>query len=64
MLFSDGLANVSVFITSHMGDTEARRARVGASNSFSIAIDEFRITAVGEVPAETAEQIARSMQPK
>ena len=64
MLFSDGLANVSVFISAHMGDTEARRARVGASNSFSIAIGDVRITAVGEVPAETAEQIARSMQPK
>jgi sigma-E factor negative regulatory protein RseB len=64
MLFSDGLANVSVFITAHLGDTEARRARVGASNSFSIAMGDFRITAVGEVPAETAEQIARSMQPK
>jgi len=64
MLFSDGLANVSVFITPHAGDTEARRARVGASNSFSVASGEFRITAVGEVPAGTVEQIARSMQPK
>ncbi|MDA0705340.1 MAG: MucB/RseB C-terminal domain-containing protein [Proteobacteria bacterium] len=64
MLFSDGLANVSVFVAPHMGDTEARRARVAASNSFSIAIDGFRITAVGDVPAETVEQIARSMQPK
>lgn len=64
MLFSDGLANVSVFITAHGGDMLARRARVGASNSFSVAIGDYRITAVGEVPAETAEQIARSMQPK
>ncbi len=64
MLFSDGLANVSVFIGPHMGDLEVRRARVAQSNSFSIAKDEFRITAVGEVPAETVEQVARSMQPK
>lgn len=64
MLFSDGLANVSVFITPHGGDLLARRARVGASNSFSVAIGDYRITAVGEVPAETAEQIALSMQPK
>jgi len=64
MLFSDGLANVSVFIAPHRGDLEARRARVAASNSFSIAKDAFRITAVGEVPAEMVEKIARSMQPK
>ena len=64
MMFSDGLANVSVFIEPHAGDTVARRAHVGASNSYSITIGEFRATAVGEVPAVTAEQIARSMQPK
>jgi sigma-E factor negative regulatory protein RseB len=64
MLYGDGLASVSVFIAPHAGDTEARRARVGASNSFSIALGEFRVTAVGEVPAATAELIARSMQPK
>jgi len=64
MLFSDGLANVSVFITLHAGDTQDRAARVGASNSYSIANGNYRITAVGEVPAETAEQIVRSMQPK
>lgn len=64
MLFSDGLANVSVFIAPHRGDLEARRARVAASNSYSVAKDEFRITAVGEVPAEMVEKIARSMQPK
>ncbi|MDH4125908.1 MAG: MucB/RseB C-terminal domain-containing protein [Gammaproteobacteria bacterium] len=64
MLLSDGLANVSVFIAPHNGDAEVRRARVAASNSFSIAKGEYRITAVGEVPAETVEQIARSMQPK
>jgi sigma-E factor negative regulatory protein RseB len=64
MLFSDGLANVSVFVTPHGGDTADRRARVGASNSYSIANGDFRITAVGEVPAATAERIARSMRPK
>lgn len=64
MLFSDGLANVSVFITPHAGDTQDRAARVGASNSYSIANGNYRITAVGEVPAETAEQIVRSMRPK
>lgn len=62
MMYSDGLANVSVFIVPHAGDTDARSGTVGASNSFSIANGDFRVTAVGEIPAATAEQIARSMQ--
>ncbi len=63
ILFSDGLATVSVFIEP-VNDTKlARRSQVGASSSFSIEIDGFRVTAVGEVPAATVEQIATSMQP-
>ena len=64
MMFSDGLANVSVFVEPSKNTKPARRAHVGASNSFSLSIGEFRVTAVGEVPAVTAEQIARSMHPR
>jgi len=62
MMFSDGLANVSVFIESRTGDDQARRSRVGAANSFSVTRGDSRVTVVGEVPMATAEQIARSMQ--
>lgn len=62
ILFSDGLASVSVFIELNEDADVARRARVGASHSFSVAIGDRRVTAVGEVPAATVEQIARSMQ--
>jgi len=62
ILFSDGLANVSVFVEPADGRSVSERSRVGASNSFSVATDGYIITAVGEVPAETVEQIARSMQ--
>ncbi len=62
MMFSDGLANVSVFIEPSTDDTTASRSRVGAANSFSVTIGEFRVTAVGEVPAATTEQIAKSMR--
>ena len=64
MMFSDGLANVSVFVETNSDGDALRRGQVGASNSFSIPIREFRVTAVGEVPLVTAEQIARSMRPK
>ncbi|MDH3532209.1 MAG: MucB/RseB C-terminal domain-containing protein [Gammaproteobacteria bacterium] len=62
ILFSDGLANVSVFVEPGRGEYVSERSRVGASNSFSIATGGYLITAVGEVPAETVEQIATSMQ--
>lgn len=64
MMFSDGLANVSVFIEPNSGDADPRRSSIGASTSYSVAIDGMRVTAVGEVPLATAKQIARSMRPR
>ena len=60
VLFSDGLANVSVFIAVHEGKSFAATSNVGASNSFSTLIDGFRVTAVGEVPPATVERFAKS----
>jgi len=65
MMLSDGLASVSVFVEPGKDKKEAAgRSRVGASNAFSVASGDFRVTAVGEVPAATVEQIARSMHPR
>lgn len=63
ILYSDGLANVSVFVEPASGKKIARRSRVGASNSYSVETGGYQITAVGEVPAATVEKIASSMQP-
>ncbi len=63
ILFSDGLANVSVFIAPAEKQRPARRSRVGSSHSYSVQLGEYRVTAVGEVPAATAERIATSMRP-
>jgi len=60
LLFSDGLANVSVFIAAYDGNDFAETSEVGASNSYSILIDNFRVTAVGEVPPATVERFAMS----
>ncbi len=60
ILFSDGLANVSLFIAEHDGNEFAATSTVGASNSHSLLVDEYRVTAVGQVPAMTVEQIAKS----
>lgn len=61
ILFSDGLASVSVFTEPVSDKKFAKRSRLGASNSYSTRIDGYQVTAVGEVPAVTVEQIARSM---
>ena len=62
IMYSDGLASVSVFVAAMANKKVSRRSRVGASNSYSTDIDGHMITAVGEVPAVTVEQIAASMQ--
>lgn len=62
MMYSDGLASVSVFIAAKADQKISKRSRVGASNSYSTVVGEHRITAVGEVPGITVEQIAASMQ--
>jgi sigma-E factor negative regulatory protein RseB len=62
ILFSDGLANVSVFIAAKSGQLEAGPTRFGGSNSYCIENGDFEITAIGEVPAMTVEQIATTMR--
>ena len=62
ILYSDGLATVSVFVAVAKDTHKSKRSRVGASNSYSTVIDGHRVTAVGEVPKITVKQIAMSMR--
>ena len=61
IVYSDGLANVSVFVAKSDGEDAGGAQNVGGSNSYSTVIDGHRITAVGEVPVNTVEQIATTM---
>jgi len=61
IMYSDGLANVSVFIEPLKNKNPARSSRVGSSNSFSVRSGDYQVTAVGEVPTETVQNIATSM---
>src|SRR4029079_15375704 len=63
LVFSDGLASVSVFIEPRSPPTEAMRglAKVGAAFAFSRDLDGHQVTAVGEVPAATVEAIAEAV---
>jgi sigma-E factor negative regulatory protein RseB len=62
IVYSDGLVTVSVFIAPVDEDRTPARSSVGASNSYSTVIDGYRVTAVGQVPQITVEQIAKSMR--
>lgn len=63
LVYSDGLASVSVFIeASEQGQVLRGHASVGSSAAFSTTIDGHQITAVGEVPPQTVELIADSVQ--
>lgn len=62
IVYSDGMAMVSVFIAEATDAPVARKSSVGASNTYSVRRGDFLVTVVGEVPAVTVERIATSMQ--
>lgn len=62
ILFSDGLANVSVFIAALRKDSLAGPAKMGVSNAYCVAHGDYEVTAIGEVPAATVKQIATTMR--
>jgi len=64
MVFSDGLATVSVFIEDPKTEAEVTEgySSVGSTNAFSLTVDGRKVTAVGEVPRRTVESIATSLQ--
>jgi sigma-E factor negative regulatory protein RseB len=62
IVYSDGMATVSVFVAEKNEIQFAERSNFGASNTYSIRQGDFQITVVGEVPAATVRRIAISMR--
>jgi sigma-E factor negative regulatory protein RseB len=66
IVFTDGLASVSVFVEIQAKDPPDQQtvteesARVGSSSVFSTVMDGHKVTAVGEVPPATVRSIASS----
>ena len=62
LVFSDGLATVSVYVESVAADSEpfGGLSSMGAVHAFGAVADGYQITVVGEVPAVTVEMMARS----
>ena len=65
LVYSDGLASVSLFVEPvDAADGElSGLSRMGAAHAYTLVIDGRQVTAVGEVPPHTVEQLARSLQP-
>jgi sigma-E factor negative regulatory protein RseB len=63
LVFSDGLAAVSVFIEPLSGTRAAEKfSHQGAVNIYTRTIADFMVTVLGEAPAATVKQIADSLE--
>jgi sigma-E factor negative regulatory protein RseB len=65
LIYSDGLANVSVYIEPHAGTTQSAVESTivrGALSIHSRDADGLRVTALGDVPSATVQAMARSVR--
>ena len=62
LLLSDGFSSVSVYREAKADDVQLGLQTLGSVNSFSLVIDDFQITALGEVPAQTVQFIAQGVK--
>jgi sigma-E factor negative regulatory protein RseB len=68
LVFTDGLASVSVFVETRSGNTDQQTVmeesmKMGSSSVFSTVMGSRQVTAVGEVPPATVRSIASSFAP-
>jgi len=64
IVYTDGIATVSVFVEAHMhpDHTLSGSTQLGSSSAYATVIDGHPVTAVGEVPPVTVRFIASSVQ--
>jgi sigma-E factor negative regulatory protein RseB len=61
MVYTDGLASLSVFIERQSGITSQGESSMGAVNAFIRILKNHSVTAIGEVPAVTVKEVAESV---
>lgn len=61
MVYTDGLASLSVFIERNNNDTQSGSSSMGAVNAFIRILNDYSVTAIGEVPAVTVRQVAEGI---
>ncbi len=65
LVYSDGLAMVSIFIEKLDADSEIASgfSKMGGVNTFARVANGYQVTAVGEVPQATVQRMANSVMP-
>jgi len=63
MVYSDGLASVSVFVEKYQGDDKHLQgaSTMGAVNAYGHSLGDYFVTVVGEVPLKTVQAMAQSI---
>jgi sigma-E factor negative regulatory protein RseB len=61
MVYTDGLASLSIFIERQTGVTHQGGTSMGAVNAFIRILNNHSVTAIGEVPAVTVKEVAESV---
>jgi len=62
LVFSDGLASISVFIENNVDDANlVGKTNMGAVNAHGKTFNDYHVTAVGEVPHATVKMISESV---
>jgi sigma-E factor negative regulatory protein RseB len=62
LLLSDGFTSVSIYMENKSAAVEPGLQSVGAVNSYSRTINNYQLTVMGEVPAETVKFIAEGIK--
>ena len=62
LLLSDGFTSVSVYMENKNAAMQSGLQSVGAVNSYSRTINDYQLTVMGEVPAETVKFIAEGIK--
>lgn len=61
MVYTDGLASLSVFIEKQTSQTPQGETSMGAVNGFIRIVNDYSVTAIGEVPTATLKQVVESV---
>ena len=61
MVYTDGLASLSVFIEKKTSETTSGMSSMGAVNAYIRILNNHSVTAIGEVPAITVKHLAESV---
>ncbi|MDH5473717.1 MAG: MucB/RseB C-terminal domain-containing protein [Gammaproteobacteria bacterium] len=64
MVYSDGIASVSVFVENQMSAQRALQgvSKMGAVNAFGIHVNGHQVTVIGEVPVDTVRLMGQSVR--